>query len=46
MFPTPSVWFSLQSIVSLYAPDYDSDYDSVASENQPLIYRLYATVKF
>ena len=25
-----------RSIVSLYASDYDSDYDSVASENQPL----------
>ena len=28
--------FGFHYIVSLYSSDYDSDYDSVASENQPL----------
>ena len=28
--------FDFHQIVSLYAFDYDSDFDSVASENQPL----------
>ena len=28
--------FDFHVIVSLYLSDYDSDYDSVASENQPL----------
>ena len=29
-------WFDFHKIVSLYPSDCDSDYDSLASENQPL----------
>ena len=34
LLPTPTIWFSLDH--KLYASDYDSDFNSVASENQPL----------
>ena len=34
LLPTPTIWFSLDH--KLYASDYNSDSDSVASENKPL----------